>query len=115
MFLREIGRPRVAFPGRGRAQKPCRRFVGFNKTSGFGIEQVEPTLRPGPAPPPARTAPFRPRARVLPSPSPQLSARERILALSGALVDREPARVVRLDPAAAADELLSQLRAWGYL
>jgi hypothetical protein len=52
---------------------------------------------------------------VLPAPAQELSARERILTLSGALVDREPPRVVRLDPAAAADELLSQLRAWGYL
>jgi electron transfer flavoprotein beta subunit len=63
---------------------------------------------------PIRTVPFRPRPRVLPAPSPELSARERILSLSGALVDREPPRLVRLDPAAAADELLAQLQAWGY-
>ena len=63
---------------------------------------------------PVRTAPFRPRPRVLPAPSSALSARDRILSLSGALVDREPPRVVRLDPAAAADELLAQLQAWGY-
>ena len=30
------------------------------------------------------------------------------------LVDREPPRLVRLDPPAAADELLAQLEAWGY-
>jgi electron transfer flavoprotein beta subunit len=52
---------------------------------------------------------------VLAAPPRELSARERILALSGALVDREPPRVVRLDAAAAADELLSQLHTWGYL
>jgi len=51
---------------------------------------------------------------VLPAPPADLSVRERILSLSGALVDREPPRLVRLDPAAAADELLAQLQAWGY-
>lgn len=76
-----------------------------------------PTGSPGsrPAAPAAHAVPFRPRARVLAAPPRELSARERILALSGALVDREPPRVVRLDPAAAADELLSQLHTWGYL
>ncbi len=59
------------------------------------------------------TVPFRPRPRVLAAPA-DMSARERILVLSGALTDREPPRVVRLDPAAAADELLAQLHAWGY-
>jgi electron transfer flavoprotein beta subunit len=67
-----------------------------------------------PATGPIRTAPFRPRSRVLPAPSRGLSARERILSLSGALVDREPPRLVRLDPPEAADELLAQLHAWGY-
>lgn len=60
------------------------------------------------------TAPFQPRSRRLAAPSAALSARERILALTGALVDRDPPRVVHLDPAAAADELLAQLEAWGY-
>jgi electron transfer flavoprotein beta subunit len=64
---------------------------------------------------PIRTAPFRPRPRVLPAPPSELNVRERILSLSGALVDREPPRLVRLDPAAAADELLAQLQAWGCL
>ena len=64
--------------------------------------------------PPVRTVPYRPRARVRPAPAPGLDARERILVLSGALTDREPPRLVRLDPAAAADELLLQLSAWGY-
>jgi electron transfer flavoprotein beta subunit len=58
--------------------------------------------------------PFRPRPRVLPPPSSQLSARERVLALTGALVDRAPPRLVRLDPGPAADELLAQLDVWGY-
>lgn len=60
------------------------------------------------------TAPFQPRSRRLAAPSAALSARERILALTGALVDRDPPRVVHLDPAAAADELLAQLETWGY-
>jgi electron transfer flavoprotein beta subunit len=60
------------------------------------------------------TVPFRPRPRVLAAPPADMSARERILVLSGALADREPPRVVRLDPSAAADELLAQLQAWGY-
>ncbi|HEV3226280.1 MAG TPA: mycofactocin-associated electron transfer flavoprotein beta subunit [Acidimicrobiales bacterium] len=64
--------------------------------------------------PPLRSTPYRPRARVLPAPGRELDARSRILALTGALVDREPPRVLRLDPAAAADELLAQLEAWGY-
>jgi electron transfer flavoprotein beta subunit len=63
---------------------------------------------------PLRTAPFRPRPRVLPAPPAGLTARERILSLSGALVEREPPRLVRLHPSAAADELLAQLQAWGY-
>ena len=69
---------------------------------------------PGSSPAPVHTAPFRPRARVLPPPPAELDARERILALSGALTDREPPRLVRLDPGAAADELLAQLHTWGY-
>jgi electron transfer flavoprotein beta subunit len=68
----------------------------------------------GAAAAPVHTAPFRPRARVLPPPPAELNARERILALSGALSDREPPRLVRLDPGAAADELLAQLHTWGY-
>lgn len=74
-------------------------------------------VRPGPPVPehlPVRTAPYRPRARVLPAPR-AASARERVLALSGALVDRTPPEQVVLDPEAAADRILAQLRAWGYL
>jgi electron transfer flavoprotein beta subunit len=63
---------------------------------------------------PGRVGPFRPRARALPAPSSELSARQRILDLTGALVDRVPPRLVYLDPPAAADELLAQLERWGY-
>jgi electron transfer flavoprotein beta subunit len=75
-------------------------------------------VRPGTHPPTggaARRSPFRPRARVLPPPPADLSARERILALTGALVEREPPQLLVLEPDAAADRILEQLRAWGYV
>ncbi len=59
-------------------------------------------------------SPWRPRARVLPAPEGE-HALQRIVALTGALVDRTPPRTVVLEPDAAADEILDQLRAWGYL
>ncbi len=62
-----------------------------------------------------RLAAFRPRARALPGPDPALSPRERLLALSGALVAREPPRVVHAEPGAAAEEVLAFLRARGQL
>lgn len=63
---------------------------------------------------PPRLRPWRPRARVLPAPAGD-AALERVVQLTGALVDRTPPRTVELDPAAAADAILDQLRAWGYL
>jgi electron transfer flavoprotein beta subunit len=60
-------------------------------------------------------APYRPRAQVLPAPSPDLDVRDRILALTGALVERTPPRTVHADAAEAADLVLEQLRAWGEL
>ena len=95
-----------------------------------------PTLRPGPGAGPGaavrtesgvrtgsgvrpgsgvRVRPYRPRAKELAAPSSTLSPRERILALTGSLVDREPPQTLVLDPPAAADELLARLRHWGYL
>lgn len=67
-----------------------------------------------PGVPPVRTSAFRPRARVLPSPS-GATARERVLSLTGALSDRTPPQRLVLDPAAAADRILEQLRSWGYI
>jgi electron transfer flavoprotein beta subunit len=64
---------------------------------------------------PVDVRPYRPRARELPAPSRELSARERVLALTGALVERTPPELVHLDPAAAAERLLAQLATWGYL
>ncbi|WP_434582001.1 mycofactocin-associated electron transfer flavoprotein beta subunit [Carbonactinospora thermoautotrophica] len=59
--------------------------------------------------------PYRPRPRVLPPPASD-NPRERLLALTGALVERTPPRVVVPENvAAAADELLAFLRQHGYL
>ncbi len=62
---------------------------------------------------PLQSGPFRPRARQLPAPA-SPSARERVLALTGVLSDREPPQTLVLDPGAAADELLARLASWGY-
>lgn len=58
------------------------------------------------------TGPWRPRARVVAPPGG--SPRERIVSLTGALVERTPPRVVEVPPAEAADVILAQLRDWGY-
>ncbi|MGQ0840185.1 mycofactocin-associated electron transfer flavoprotein beta subunit [Actinokineospora sp.] len=59
--------------------------------------------------------PFRPRPRVLPAP-PGDRPGQRVLDLTGALVERTPPTVLGpLDPPAAADELLGFLRKHGYL
>jgi len=63
----------------------------------------------------ARTRPYRPRPRVLDGPDPALPARDRLVALSGALVSHDPPRIVRADAEQAADELLAFLAARGYL
>jgi electron transfer flavoprotein beta subunit len=61
-----------------------------------------------------RTAPYRPRPRTLPPPSGG-SPRDRLLALTGALSERTPPRVVRATPEEAADELIRYLEDQGYL
>jgi electron transfer flavoprotein beta subunit len=60
------------------------------------------------------TAALRPRARALPAPTAE-RALDRIVALTGALVERNPPRTVEATPDEAADEILAQLRSWGYL
>ena len=69
--------------------------------------------RPGPPLGPAVLRPYRPRARELPAPA-AAAARERILALTGILTDRDPPQTLVLDPPAAADALLAKLEVWGY-
>ena len=61
-----------------------------------------------------RLHPWRPRPRVLPPPAGD-RALDRIVALTGALVDRTPPRTLELDPPDAARAILDQLREWGYL
>lgn len=61
------------------------------------------------------SGPYRPRSRVLAGPDPAASPRERLVMLSGALEGRTPPRVLHLEPEAAADSILEQLAAWGYL
>jgi electron transfer flavoprotein beta subunit len=62
-----------------------------------------------------RRFPYRPRAHTIATPSPDLDVRDRILALTGALVDRTPPRTVHVGTAEAADLVIEQLRAWGHL
>jgi electron transfer flavoprotein beta subunit len=59
--------------------------------------------------------PYRPRSRVVPAPAGE-SARERLLELTGALVERTPPTLLRPTTAAeAADALLGYLRRSGHL
>ena len=64
---------------------------------------------------PVRTAPFRPRSRVVAPPDSSLSARDRILSLVRSPAGRTPGRPLRLAPEQAAAVLLESLRAWGEL
>jgi electron transfer flavoprotein beta subunit len=77
-----------------------------------------PVVRPEAPPSPLHRCtaqPFRPRTRVVPAPAGD-SSRERLLALTGALVERTPPTL--LHPASAgeaADALIAYLRRHGYL
>ena len=64
---------------------------------------------------PVRTAPFRPRPRVVPAPASSLPARERVLSLLGGPAGRAPARTVHLPAVEAAAVLLETLDSWGEL
>jgi len=59
-------------------------------------------------------APYRPRPKILPPPHDPLP-RARLLALTGALTERTPPRVVRAPCDEAADELIRYLKDKGYL
>ncbi len=59
--------------------------------------------------------PFRPRARVVAPPPASLGPRERVLALSGAQLGRQPPRTLTLGPDEAAAALLQALDDWGEL
>jgi electron transfer flavoprotein beta subunit len=77
-----------------------------------------PVVRPEAPPSPlyrCTAQPFRPRTRVVPAPSGD-SSRERLLALTGALVERTPPTLLRPSSASeAADALIAYLRRNGYL
>lgn len=79
------------------------------------IEVTPWTGQPDPRVRVTRRAPYRPRPRALLPPAADLSPRERILSLTGALTDRTPPRTVVADTDEAATLVLDQLRAWGYL
>jgi electron transfer flavoprotein beta subunit len=76
------------------------------------IEVVAPVDLPTTLP--EQTEPLRPRTHRLAAPAGD-TARDRIIELSGALVDRTPPRTVVAEPDEAADLILEQLRTWGYL
>jgi len=78
------------------------------------IEVTEGTAAHRPRVPVMRTAPYRPRPRILPAPRDPLP-RARLLALTGALTERTPPRVVRAPCEEAADELIRYLKDKGYL
>lgn len=59
--------------------------------------------------------PHRPRVQVRPAPDPSMSPFERIQSVTQATVSRNPPRLLTLEPGAAADAILDQLRTWGYL
>jgi len=61
-----------------------------------------------------RTAPYRPRPKMLPPPRDVLP-RARLLALTGALTERTPPRLARASCDEAADELIGYLKDRGYL
>jgi electron transfer flavoprotein beta subunit len=75
------------------------------------IERVAVEVRERPV---GRIAAYRPRSQVLLGPPVGLSPRDRLLAMSGALADHEPPRVVHGDAVTAADELLDFLRSRGF-
>jgi electron transfer flavoprotein beta subunit len=74
-----------------------------------GVGQPESRVRV------TRRAPYRPRPRALPPPDGELSPRERILSLTGALSERTPPQTIVADTDEAATLILDQLRTWGYL
>ncbi len=87
---------------------PLRAVLGSRSTS---VEVVPAT---GVVVPATRgTRPWSPPTRVQPAPAG--SALDRVVELTGALVERTPPRTVALDPPEAAALILEQLRGWGYL
>jgi electron transfer flavoprotein beta subunit len=78
------------------------------------IEVGEGAVARRPRVPVMRTTPYRPRPKMLPPPRDPVP-RARLLALTGALTERTPPRVVRAPCDEAADELIGYLKDKGYL
>ena len=80
-----------------------------------GDAAVEVVAAPGlVVPPPSPTRPWVPPTRVQPPPQ-GAGALERVVELTGAMVERTPPRTVELPPDRAAALIVEQLRSWGYL
>jgi electron transfer flavoprotein beta subunit len=89
---------------------------GVLRAQGLEVERVDAASKAAAgAPAGGRLRPYRPRARALDPPDPELPARERILKLTGALATRGGRQVVRGEPDEAAEQLLGALRTWGYI
>lgn len=82
--------------------------------AGLAVEVVAPVTVPVAHVALHRTTAWRPRARTVAPPAPGTPF-ERIVELTGALVERTPPRRVELAPEAAAEVIVEQLQAWGYL
>lgn len=106
-----IDAPAVLSVEAGLASLPRASMAAVLAARDAPIEHIDAHAVPAIA---GHAAPFRARPRVLPGPDARLSARERVVALSGALVDHDPPRVVRAEPAQAAAELLEFLRTKGF-
>ncbi len=80
-----------------------------------GDAAVRVVAAPGPVvPTPSPTRPWVPPTRVQPPPR-GADALERVVELTGAMVERTPPRTVELPPERAAELIVEQLRSWGYL
>ena len=112
--LRVTGPAVLSFEG-GTAELRRASLAAVLAARSAAIEVTPWTGQPDPRVRVARRAPYRPRPRALPPPAADLSPRERILSLTGALVERTPPRTVVADTDEAATLVLDQLRSWGYL
>lgn len=99
-------------PGTARLRRA--RLSGLLAAREAAIEVTEGAAAHRSRVPVMRTAPYRPRPKMLPPPRDPLP-RARLLALTGALTDRTPPRVVRAACDEAADELICYLKDKGYL
>jgi electron transfer flavoprotein beta subunit len=109
----DVGAPAVLSVEAGTARLRRGSLDAVLEAAHAPIPVIAPDLPAGALPDPHRRVPFRPRPLALPAPT-GADARARVLQLTGANVDRSPARVLTVTPAEGADAILEQLRAWGY-